>query len=299
MTISSAEILTGMKAGIETLETKKQLPSDEVTVDNGRDYRAAESCQAALVAPQDSKERLFYCICRATYPMSAVRGRRSFVCPKCNRRSDIFEITKRLLPAASLAAGFHAPSDDGALPRSHGRREDATDAASQEAASRRRGDSSQTPPPPGAEWNVPPDAPRTWSPQVMVDRWCDLIARNLATLADYVADHKDGLNLSETMRNLERIDEERRRITLAGISDTHAGEGAGMKSREFRELGVGSRRVETDNFRRVVCTNCIIKLIDEAAGELSEQQFQVMLDELASDIVSRQAFSDFDEGDDD
>lgn len=124
------------------------------------------------------------------------------------------------LPAASLAAGFHAPSDDGALSRSHGRREDATDAASQEAASRRRAAVSETPPPPGAQWNVPPDAPRTWSPQVMVDRWCDLIARNLATLADYVADHKDGLNLSETMRNLERIDEERRRITLGGISDT-------------------------------------------------------------------------------
>ena len=123
-------------------------------------------------------------------------------------------------PAASLAAGFHAPSDDGALSRSHGRREDATDAASQEAASRRRAAVSQTPPPPGAQWNVPPDAPRTWSPQVMVDRWCDLIAKNLATLADYVADHKDGLNLSETMRNLERIDEERRRITLGGISDT-------------------------------------------------------------------------------
>lgn len=162
MTISSAEILTGMKAGIETLEKKEQVPSDEVTVDNSRDYRD----------PVHSS------------------------------------------PATSSVAL------SGALPRSHGRREDAMDAASQEAASRPRGDLSQSPPPPGAEWNVPPSAPHLTSPQVWADRFADLAIRNLKSLRQWIEENRDGLNLSEVMDLLERIDEERRMITLAGISDT-------------------------------------------------------------------------------
>lgn len=107
----------------------------------------------------------------------------------------------------------------GALPRSHGRHGDAKDAASHEAAPSVRGQFSQTPPPPGAEWNVSPDAPHVVSAQVWADRWADLAIRNLRSLRQWIEEHRDGLNLSETATTLERINDELRMITLAGISD--------------------------------------------------------------------------------
>ncbi|MBE7507773.1 MAG: hypothetical protein HS101_16020 [Planctomycetia bacterium] len=68
-----------------------------------------------------------------------------------------------------------------------------------------------------------------------------------------------------------------------------------MKAREFRELQVGGKKVEADHFRRVNHTRIVIDAINKAEAELPEREFHVMLDELASDIVSRQSFSDIDD----
>lgn len=122
-------------------------------------------------------------------------------------------------PAASSAAlsGPLPPPGDGKPPR-HGRREDAMD-RTRDAAPTVRGDFSQSPPPPGAEWNVPPDAPYHKSIQVWIDRSADLAIANLRTLGRLIEENKDALNLLEVMQLLERIDEQRRTIRLAGISD--------------------------------------------------------------------------------
>ncbi|MBE7507775.1 MAG: hypothetical protein HS101_16030 [Planctomycetia bacterium] len=121
-------------------------------------------------------------------------------------------------PATAEVARSGAPGNSGALPHRHGRREDAMD-RTHDAAPTVRGDFSQSPPPPGAEWNVPPNAPHVVSAQVWADRWADLAIRNLRSLRQWIEEHRDGLNLSETATTLERINDEMRMITLAGISD--------------------------------------------------------------------------------
>lgn len=112
----------------------------------------------------------------------------------------------------------------GAATSCHGRRTDATDSASQDAASAARGSIEQSRDregvvPAGSIPNGDLSAPYRHDPQVWVDRMADLAMANLRTLRTYIEQHRGGLRLSEVMRCLELIDDERRMIRLAGLSD--------------------------------------------------------------------------------